>query len=66
MFSDITQKENVFRRIKKLNYNTSSGNAIFDLAKIEGGSQKRITETPKVEEKLNTIKMMMAIIKKIK
>ena len=66
MFLNIIQKENVFRKIEKLNCDTLLGNATFDLIKLEGSNQMKITEAPKVERKLNTIKVIVAIMKKIK
>ena len=38
IFSNITQKENVFRKIKELDCNTLSSNAIFNLIRLEKGS----------------------------
>ena len=66
MFPDITQKENVFRKVKKLDCDISLDNVAFNLTRFEESSQVRITEALKVKRKLNIIKAMIIIIKGIK
>ena len=66
IFLNITQKENVLCKVKKLDRNTPPGNVAFNPTKLEGSSQIKITKASKIKRKLNTIKAIIAIIKKNK
>ncbi len=66
IFLNITQKENVLCKVKKLDRNTPPGNVAFNPTKLEESSQIKITKASKIKRKLNTIKAIVTIIKKTK